>query len=286
MGDLPSFFGVNTYSYIYSHAAEACLEEWAARGHSHFELMIYPGHLWPKDMDARARRAFRRRLEGRGVTLTTLNMPNIDLNIAAAAPEMRALSVEHLTRAFELAGDLGAGSVVVGPGKPNPLFPQPAAQLTGWFFEALDALVPLAARLGVRVLIENMPFAFLPKAEEMMRALDDYGADAIGVVYDVANAVFAREDPAAGLKRVAPRLALVHLSDTGLAAYRHDPVGAGVVPFDAFARALDAVGYTGPAMLEIISTKPDDDIPASVARLLGDPAWRKLADERVAVEAR
>ena len=271
------YFGINTYSYIYSHAAGPCLEALAARGHTHFELMMYPGHAWPQDMDARARQRLRRAIDAGGLTLCTLNMPNIDVNIAAAAPAMRELSRPHLKRVISLAGDLGAAGVVVGPGKPNPLFPGPVDQMTGWFYRALDVLVPLAERAGTRVLVENMPFAFLPRADQLMAVLDAYGSDAIGVVYDVANAVFAREDPVAGLRRVKARLALVHLSDTGTDSYRHAPVGTGAVPFDRVARALDDIGYRDVAMLEIVSPEPDADIPASIDRLLADGAWRALA---------
>jgi sugar phosphate isomerase/epimerase len=271
-------FGINTYSYTLTHTAAHCLERLAERGHAVFELMIYPGHAWPPDMGAGERRALARLLADRGLSIRTLNMPNIDVNVAAAAPEMRALSRAHLGRVIGLAGDLGVPGVIIGPGKPNPLLPAPKEQLMGWFREALDQLLPLAETAGTRLLVENMPFAFLPDADSLIEALDGYGSDEVGVVYDVANAVFAREDPGAGLSRVRPRLALVHLSDTGLDAYRHDPVGAGVVPFDEVGRHLAEIGYDGVAMLEIISPAPDADIPASIERLLALPSWRQLIE--------
>ena len=265
-------FAVNTYSYTLGHAAGDCLSRLADAGFECFELMMYPGHAWPADMDAGARRDLAALVARRGLTLRTLNMPNIDVNLAAANAEMRALSVRHLERVIGLAGDLGVPGVVVGPGKPNPLLPAAKAQLLGWFHEAMAALLPVAERAGTRLLVENMPFAFLPLAGELMAAIEPYPE--VGVVYDVANAVFAREDVAAGLATVRPRLALVHLSDTPLEVYRHDPVGGGAVDFAAVAEALAEVGYTGPAMLEIVSPDPDRDIPASVKRLRALPAWQ------------
>ena len=53
-------FGCNTYSYIRSHDAAACLAHLAAMGFREFELMVYPGHLWPGDLSPEARRAWRR----------------------------------------------------------------------------------------------------------------------------------------------------------------------------------------------------------------------------------
>jgi sugar phosphate isomerase/epimerase len=113
-----------------------------------------------------------------------------------------------------------------------------------------------------------MPFAFLPAIGQLMEALDTYGNEAVRIVYDIANAHFIAEDFAAGLVRCRGRLALVHLSDTGRHAFRHDPVGNGTVPFDQVPPALAAVGYAGRPMLEIISRDPERDIIASADKLV------------------
>jgi sugar phosphate isomerase/epimerase len=269
-------YAVNTYSWTLSHPAQACLEGLAARGHRLFEVMMYPGHMWPADMDAAARRALRRFLDDRGLSVITLNMPNVDINVAGATPDMRAYSLGVVQQIVGLAGDLGVPGVVIGPGKPNPLLPAPREQLTGWFFQALDVLAPLAEARGTALWVENMPFAFLPRADEMMAAIERYGDRRLGVVYDIANGVFAREDLGQGLRRVRSRLKLVHLSDTPLDVFRHAPVGTGVVPFAAVPPLLEEVGYVGPPMLEIICEQPDTEIPASI-RALDAMGWGRIA---------
>jgi L-ribulose-5-phosphate 3-epimerase len=262
-----AMFGANTYSYIRSHGAEACLAHLADMGFQDFELMVHPGHLWPRELSAERRRAIRRLIESRGLRLVTLNMPNIDINVAAAAPEMRAYSLELLIETVRLAGELGASGVVIGPGKANPLFPPTADELIGHFFAALDLLCPVAAAAGTALWAENIPFAFLPAIGDLLAALDRYGNDAVRIVYDVANAHFIGEDIFAGLAQCRERLALVHLSDTGRQAFRHDAVGEGTVPFADVPRALAAVGYRARPMLEIISRNPDRDILASLKKL-------------------
>ena len=269
-------FAVNTYSYIQDYSAEACLRQLAGLGASAFELMMYPGHCWPNELDAAARRDLARLLRENGWRLTTLNMPNVDLNIAAASAEMRQYSLDMLRGIVRLAGELGAPAVVLGPGKPNPLFPLAAETMMGWFFQALDALVPLAEQAGTSLVVENMPFAFLPGAAELMDALARYGHGGIGVVYDVANAVFIGEDLTQGFARVQPRLRLVHLSDTGRGAYRHDPVGMGIVPFGDVPACLAAAGYRELCVLEIISRTPGTDLPSS-ARKLTELGWTVTA---------
>src|SRR5690348_293978 len=151
-------------------------------------------------------------------------MPNIDINVAGASEEMRTYSLGLLSRFVQLAGDLGAPGIVIGPGKANPLFPATAEQLTGHFFAALDVLCPIAEKAGTALWAENIPFAFLPGIDALTAALDRYGNANIGIVYDVANAHFIGEDIHYGLRRSGARLKLVHLSDTGRRLYRHDPV--------------------------------------------------------------
>ena len=265
--DHASMFGCNTYSYMRSHSAEACLTQLAEQGFQEFELMVHPCHLWPADLSAEQRRRLCRMMERRGLQLTALNMPNIDINVAGAAAEMRVYSLNLLSETVRLAGDLGARGVVIGPGKANPLFPADASELVGYFFSALDQLCPVAEASGTALWVENMPFAFLPTIGSLIDALKQYGNGAVRVVYDVANAHFIAEDFADGLQQCHNRLALVHLSDTGRQIYRHDPVGLGTVPFANVRRALTTVGYKTRPMLEIISRNPNRDIIASADKL-------------------
>lgn len=258
-------FGCNTYSYVYAERVDRCVARLAARDFREFELMVHPGHLWPASPKADGLTELRQVL--RGLSVTTLNMPNVDINVAATAEEMRAHSLKVLSGTVQLAGEIGAPGIVIGPGKANPLFPAPTEQLIGHFFAALDVLAPLAKSAGTALWVENMPFAFLPGIDDLADTLDRYGNSAIGIVYDVANAHFIAEDIHRGLKRCGERLKLVHLSDTGRELYRHDPVGQGSVPFRDIPAMLADVGYRSRPMLEIISREPDRDIFDSVDRL-------------------
>lgn len=262
-------FAVNTYPYTFSHGAEDCIETYAGSGARGLEVMMYPGHAWPDDLDAGARRRLTHKSKDADLPLISLNMPNIDINIAAAAAGMRSYSIEIVRRIIALAGDLEVPGVVIGVGKQNPLMPLPTEVLLGHFHRAMETFVPAARAAGTRLLIENMPFAFLPGAKELMAAIEPYAIEDAGVVYDIANAYFHGEDLGEGFRRVAPRLALVHVSDTPRNVYLHAPVGQGSVPFAEGAAACQAVGYDGPVMLEIICNDPDREIPASAAALRG-----------------
>lgn len=267
-GSTGAVFGVNSYSYTMGMTASEFLANMAGRGYRTCELMVYPGHLWPKDLTSADRKNLRQQANAIGMRIVSLNMANIDVNITAASPDMRELSLDHLERIVQLAGDLGVPGVVVGPGKANPLFPMPRPDLLSHFHRALERLVPAATKAGTSLYVENMPFAFLPGIGELMEAIAGYDKGVVQVVYDVANAWFIKEDIAAGLRRAAPRLALVHLSDTGQQIYRHDAVGLGNVPFELVPPVLAELAHHEAPILEVISPDADARIEDSARRLV------------------
>ena len=259
-------FGVNTYSYTQSMSAADCVRMLGERGIESVELMFFPGHLWITDSKEKLRE-LRSAIEQSGVGVMSVNGPNVDLNIAAATSEMRDYSIKLNIEYLRLATELNATGLILGPGKPNPLFPLPNDVMEGHFFRALDTLLPIAESGDIELWVENMPFAFLPDADRMMASLDRYGADNIGVCYDVANAHFINENLVEGFDRVGPRLSLVHLSDTGQTVYRHDPVGLGNVDFGAATAKIRTLDLERSPMLEIISRDADRDIGQSIEEL-------------------
>ena len=268
MNDVTNDFCVNTYSYTLDRSAMDCVNGLAKQGYRGIELMMYPGHLWPTEIDAAGRRELRTAAEQEGIRITTINMPNIDINIAGASKEMRAYTLGLLTSFIQLAGDLGAPYVIIGPGKANPLFPPAKSELLGHLKTGLDLLCPIAKSSGTKLLLENMPFSFLPSAQDLVDVIHDYGNSDIGVIYDVANGHFIGKDPCEELRLLKGLVKVVHFSDTGRAVYKHDPVGTGDVPFAAVAPILTEIGYEELPVLEVISRNPDADILDSVRRLV------------------
>lgn len=255
--------GIHSYSYIWTLSARDTLAHLADQGYRLVELLVNRPHLWPEELDAGERKAVAQLLAGRSLRVEVLNPPSLDLNLVSPSPEMRAMTRAHYRRVIELAADWGVPWVLVVPGKTHPLLPAPADLVWGWFEEAVTELDRLAEDKGLGIVLENIPMAFLPTADRLMEAVDRLGNDRIGICYDAANAVFAREAPGVGLKRVAPRLKVVHLSDTGLDKWDHATIGTGVVPFDEVAAALRETGVRVPTMLEIISPNGDRDIRRS-----------------------
>ena len=254
---------INDYSYIWRLSAYDTLAHLADQGYREFEVLVNAPHLWPSELGRAGRRRVERILVQRDLRLLSLNPPMLDLNLVSPAPEVRQYTVAHYRQVIELAGEWGARFVIVVPGRTHPLLPIPSERRDGYLQAGLHELDRAAEREGVSLVMENVPASFLPHANHLMEALARMGLQRMGILYDVANGVFAREDPAEGLRKARPRLQMVHLSDTGLSSWQHATIGSGVVPFQSVAAALDEIGYSGPTVLEIISDDPDRDIAAS-----------------------
>lgn len=255
--------GINTYAYSQSHTAADVLRHLADRGVTAVELMCFPGHLWVTDSPATLAEV-RRILDANKMVLRCLNAPNIDLNVAGASAEMREFTLDMNRGFLRLAEAVGAEGMILGPGKANPLFPLPTEVLDGHFLRALDILVPLAEAAGRRIFVENMPFAYLPEARQVVDRLERHGNPWTQICYDIANGHFIGKDPAEELALVAPRLGLVHLSDTPRDRFEHSALGTGTVDLAPLPAALAASGYAKEVILEIISANPDADIATSI----------------------
>ena len=258
--------GVNTMSFMWRSPARDALETLARQGYRSFEVMASPSHFDPA-MDRAQAAAFGRFLRDAGLVVETINMPSLDQNLASASPEMRDYTVRLFERLIAIAEIIGARGIIVVTGRVNPLVQPARARLEQWFGESFARVLSSAERAGIRLLLENIPMGVYARAEQLIAFADGVGSPLVGICYDIANAHYICEDPVAGLRVVRSRLDIVHLSDTGREAWRHDPVGQGSCDFAAFGAELSDIGYAKTSMLEIVADPPVDLIVGSHRRL-------------------
>jgi len=266
--------GVNTMSFMWRGSARAALEALAREGYRRFEVMACPGHFDPM-MDHAEALAFGRFLRDAGLTVETINMPSLDQNLASALPEMRDYTVRLFERLIAIAETIAARGVIVVTGRVNPLIAPARRDLEAWFDESFHRVMRAAEAAGVALYLENIPMGVYPRADQLIEFAGRVDSAAVGICYDIANAHFIGEDPVAGLRQVRSRLAIVHLSDTGREAWRHDPVGQGSCDFAGFGTALAEIGYADTSMMEIVADPPVEQIVASHRRL-ADWGWEPL----------
>jgi sugar phosphate isomerase/epimerase len=115
--------------------------------------------------------------------------------------------------------------------------------------------------------MESHPLTPIPDVDRIVAFLDRLDHPRLKVAYDVASAEFIGEDQPSALRRLAPRLGQVHLSDGTRTSWRHDRAGLGTVDFGAALSTLAEIAFGGISVVEIISPHPLDDIEATAAHL-------------------
>jgi sugar phosphate isomerase/epimerase len=263
--------GVTTYGYLYRRTLEGALRAVAAAGYALVEISTTPPHIYTPATGAFERKALRRLLQSLGLRCVSVNAA--EMNLISPSPALREVAVKEYEATIELAADLEVEIVVVGPGRLNPLIPAPQDDAIALLKQQLGRLLSIARRLDVRLALETFPFGFMPTGAAVKAVVDDLGDRSLGIAYDCAN-VLAHEDPAEGVRAVADRLMIAHLSDAWKHRFAHTSVGRGEVNFKAYADALRRAGFVGPSIYELVDGEDPDPRIAGDATLFRAWGWQ------------
>ena len=118
-----------------------------------------------------------------------MNPSYADINLVSTNTEIREISERQLAAEIELAADLGAGYVVVIPGRRHALAPAPDEAARAVLGEGLGLLLERATAVGVTIALENSPYGYLGPSADLLGVVRDFGHPRLRVAYDVANAL-------------------------------------------------------------------------------------------------
>jgi sugar phosphate isomerase/epimerase len=270
----------STFPFLYSHDGLGALKHLRSLGYDKFEMMIFPPHCWPRELTIKARKEYKGWLNGEGGKITSFCYPLLDNNPNGVDRLMRSYTLDRYKEAIDLSAEWECPYVVAIPGPVNSLINPPYQWMLDWFVEGTKELVAYAKGTGVSILLENVPFTFLPTAKDMAETAKLIGPE-VGVNFDVCNSAFIKEDPAEAIRMLGSLVKNVHISDSGYGEFKHERLGTGIVEPGPAAKALADIGYTGVTVLEIITdalsadADPDTDIKASHA-ILAQHGWKAL----------
>jgi hexulose-6-phosphate isomerase len=115
--------------------------------------------------------------------------------------------------------------------------------------EQIRQVLPVASRLGVRILIENVWNRFCEKPELMRDYLDQFDSPWVGSYFDVGNAAkFAPSDQ--WIRTLGPRIVKLDMKDWSKDKGLCD-IGTGQIDWAAVRAALAEIGYSGWATAEV-----------------------------------
>lgn len=264
----PLRVAASTFPFLYSHGGLDALKHLKSLGYDTYELMIFPPHCWPRELTVANKREYKAWLNGEGGHVSSFCYPLLDNNPNGVDRLMRAYTLDRYKEAIDLAAELECPYVVAIPGPVNSLINPPHQWMLDWFVEGMKELVAYSKGTGVELLLENVPFTYLPTAKDMADTAALIGPE-VGVNFDVCNSAFIKEDPAEAIRMLGSLIKNVHISDSGYDDFKHERLGTGIVDPASAAKALNDIGYDGVTVLEIITdalaegADPDGDIKAS-----------------------
>jgi sugar phosphate isomerase/epimerase len=173
------------------------------------------------------------------------------LPLASPMPEIRKAALDEFRRCMEIFASLGAKWMNIHPDRNAPL--HEADFILERNLATLRELLPLSRRLGVGLMIENLPSAFNSVAA-LSLILDPL--EEVGLHLDIGHANLNSEpgNAEALIRAYRGRIRHVHLHDNKLGgADLHLPLGAGRIDIAGQVRALKRAGYDGTITLEVFT---------------------------------
>jgi sugar phosphate isomerase/epimerase len=279
----------STNAYTKFPLAEAC-DHIARAGYRAVEILADVPHAFPPIFSEHQAARLRERLASDGVAAVAIN-GNTAMGYFKPVPKKltfepslispdevhRQDRISIIRQTLALANQLGAPVVTLTTGQ--PLSGESAKVLRRRLLEGLEQVVHAADLAGIDVAIEPEPGQFIETTAALKKLLDEVDHPRLGANLDVGHAWCAGDDPAESARLLAGRLKHLHLEDIKGRRHFHLIPGLGEIDFAAIRRALDQVGYSGAAAVELYTYPDEPDRAArealkALAPLFGESASR------------
>jgi len=165
-------------------------------------------------------------------------------------PAVRGESLDAMMRAIEFAHAVGASSILQVVGKVTDPAKENHEQVWERSVAAIRKALPLAARLGVRILCENVGNGFCEDAAQWAEYLDELASPWVGAFFDVGN---HQEYGGADhwIRTLGTRIVKLDIKDHDSAAGRNCNLFEGDVDWAKVRAALARLRFTGWATAEV-----------------------------------
>jgi sugar phosphate isomerase/epimerase len=173
--------------------------------------------------------------------------PPISTGTASAA--QRARTIDECTRALALAEVAPYEHLVLHLGVPDEYAPPTGDNQRDAVLRTLEALIPVAERVGVRIAVEVIPNA-LSTARQLVRLIEDEELPHLGICLDVGHARL-QGDVVDALETVAGYLVTTHLHDNRGRSDDHLVPFEGVIDWGELLIGFQKVGYDGTLLFEL-----------------------------------
>lgn len=173
-----------------------------------------------------------------------------DPTLMDADPSRRAVRVDFLRRAIDLAVALEAEAVSLWSGRaPDPIGEDEG---TARLIEALKPVLGHAERAGMPLAFEPEPGMFIDTLERFARLDERARHPLLDLTVDVGHLHCSEEGNIPELLRHwGPRVRNIHVEDMKAGAHEHLMFGEGTMDFPPIFQALRDIGYMGGVHVEL-----------------------------------
>jgi hexulose-6-phosphate isomerase len=191
----------------------------------------------------------RRASEATGLPVHGLvDMKHWEVRLSSPDPKVRAQGTQILSQAIVDCHDFGGNAVLLVPGRVSG-DDENHDHVWQRSIVQIRQVLPLASRLGVRVLIENVWNGFCETPEQMRDYLDEIASPWVGAYFDIGNV--RKFSPSEDWIRVlGPRIVKLDVKDWGVEA-GFCKIGDGDVDWAAVRDALAEIGFCGWCTAEV-----------------------------------
>jgi L-ribulose-5-phosphate 3-epimerase len=200
----------------------------------------------PSNLDAAE---VRRASEATGMPVHGLvDMKHWENRLSSPDPKQRELGLEYLHQAIRDANAFGGFSVLLVPGRVSGA-DETHDDVWNRSIPEIRKVLPLASRLGVRILIENVWNGFCEMPEQYRDYVDAIDSPWVGAYFDIGNCrKFGPSEQ--WIRTLGPRIVKLDCKDWSEAG-GFGKIGDGAVDWPAVRLALAEIGFSGWCTAEV-----------------------------------
>ena len=223
------------------------------------------------DKDPSYRFKVREQAEKAGIALSYGMGMHKDHDLSSTDEHVRQRGVSFMKRIIKAVGEMGGGMIGGTVHSYWPaVFPDDAeskAPMLSQSLKSMAELAPFAQEHGVRLNVEviNRFEQFLINTcEEALAYVGKINSPACNILLDTFHMNIEEDSIGGAIRMAGKRLCSLHLGEPN-----RKPPGMGRMPWGEIKEALDAIGYTGPLVMEPFLTQG-----GAVGRAIG--VWREI----------
>ena len=216
----------------------------------------------------RRRRELRETFAGAPASVDTLCLSaNRRFPLGSASADVRRRGFDIMRCAIDFAAEMGIRIVQVAG---YDVFYEDSTEASRERYrEGIVQTATWASERSVMLGLENVDCAVVDSVEKALAFVAAADTPWFQVYPDVGNLCGLGKDMCAEIRLGAEHIVAVHVKDTRVGQLRGVPLGSGIVDFSAAFRALGAIGYRGPLVVEMWNeAAPHAEQTAAAARLL------------------